>query len=517
MLSGKINNALFLVLLLGLASAALYVCLLPLWEGFDEPFHYGYVQLLSARHRFPVLGKTRLEAGIRQSLTLTPVSPILERSLPNSFSFAEWFRLPREERLARRKALSGLPSEMGPSDLNNYEAQQAPLAYVLLSPLNVMVDSRPLAQRILVLRLFAAICCTLLLFAASVRLASVLGLGDRFGVPALVCIFETQMLWAAVAHVSNDWLAVPIATAFLGILGAAAGRRNPSDLIVAGILLGLGLLTKGYFLAFVPVFLALAVYEKVRSRIRGRTLLAGIGIPVLLAGPWYGRNVVLYGNLSAMQEAQHGIGVHQALGALFQINWGQSMLELARSSLWTGNWSFTVFSRNTLNAELILLAAGFLLLAVYYRQITKAELWIFAALVSFLAALAYDACVTWADTHGAALHASPWYTQCILPAIWMLAFLGFERGGITGRILAWLTALVGAWIAAVTYVAKLFPQYGGFEGRANVAGIWGWWTHDPNGLLSNTALLAGPLLFGVLIVFLALLVAVNANLLRRFA
>ncbi len=516
MLSGRINNARFLVLLLGVASAALYACLLPLWEGFDEPFHYGYVELVSLKHRLPILGKTRLQADIRESLTLTPVSPILERSLPKSFSFAEWFGMSREERLARRRALSGLPADTGPSDLNNYEAQQAPLAYVLLAPLDGMIGSRSIEQRILVLRLIIGICCTLLIFAATVRLASALGIGERFGVLALLCIFETQMLWAAVAHVSNDWLAVPLATAFLACLAAAARRRKPSDLIVAGILLGLGLVTKAYFLAFVPVFVALAVYETIRSPVRGRTLLAGIAVPILIAGPCYARNLVLYGNLSAMQEALHGIGMHQALGAMLRINWAQSMLELARSSLWTGNWSFTVFSRNTLDAELVLLAAGFLLLLFHWRQITQAELWVFAALVSFLAALAYDACVVWADTHGAGLHASPWYTQCILPAIFMLAFLGFERSGMVGSILAWLTAVIAAWIAALTYVAKLFPQYGGFEGRANLPALWNWWTHDPGGLVSSTALVGGPLLFGVLFVYLALLVAANVNLLRSF-
>ena len=32
-----------LLIAYGVANALLYATLLPLWEGFDEPFHYSYV------------------------------------------------------------------------------------------------------------------------------------------------------------------------------------------------------------------------------------------------------------------------------------------------------------------------------------------------------------------------------------------------------------------------------------------------------------------------------------------
>lgn len=36
-----------------LANAVLYSAMLPLWEGFDEPFHFGYVQRLANGQGFP--------------------------------------------------------------------------------------------------------------------------------------------------------------------------------------------------------------------------------------------------------------------------------------------------------------------------------------------------------------------------------------------------------------------------------------------------------------------------------
>ena len=37
----------FGILCFGIINACLYSALLPLWEGFDEPFHFAYVQQLA--------------------------------------------------------------------------------------------------------------------------------------------------------------------------------------------------------------------------------------------------------------------------------------------------------------------------------------------------------------------------------------------------------------------------------------------------------------------------------------
>jgi len=518
MFNFKLKDDQFLVLLFALISALLYSCLLPLWEGFDEPFHYAYIQSLSVDHRVPVLNSTRISEEIRQSLTLTPVSPILHRSLPHSTSFPEWFQLSPEQRLARKKALSTLAPGLKrqASDLTNHEAQQAPLAYVLLLPLHALTPSLPLTRRILVLRLCLAVASTLLLFFAGNLLAAALALEGPFRILALACIFESQMLWASIAHVGNDWLTVPLATALMAYIALAARNHKQRDLIVAGLLLAAGLLTKAYFLAFLPVFVALLLFQYVRSYIPLRTLLSAVCAPVIIAGPWYIRNALLYGSISGMQEGTRGIGLHRALAALVQINWLTSFSDLARWSLWTGNWSFVAFSRNTLNCEILLLAASLVLLLIRYKQITSGEFWIFANLASFISGLIYYTCVAWADTAGAATSAMPWYPQCVMPAIWLLAVLGLQRSGIAGRVIAGLLCLVAAWIAALTYLAKLFPLYGGYEGRASLPAIWKWWTGNPGGLLSSVTLVPVPLLFALLLVFLVLLISVNARIIKRF-
>jgi hypothetical protein len=48
----------------GVLNAVLYSMLLPLWDGFDEPFHYGYVETLAVRRTIPRLGSTPLSEEI---------------------------------------------------------------------------------------------------------------------------------------------------------------------------------------------------------------------------------------------------------------------------------------------------------------------------------------------------------------------------------------------------------------------------------------------------------------------
>lgn len=49
-----------------------------------------------------------------------------------------------------------------------------------------------------------------------------------------------------------------------------------------------------------------------RRRLSGRTAILAFCV-LLLAAPWYARNVFLYGSLSGTQETVAGVGVARAL------------------------------------------------------------------------------------------------------------------------------------------------------------------------------------------------------------
>ena len=102
-----------LLLLYGLLNAALYSSLLPLWEGFDEEFHYGYVQYLGAHHQFPVLGPTGLSLEINRSIGLLPMSYVMIRNLhlQDVRTFDQYFKLDSATRHSLRDEARAIPTD----------------------------------------------------------------------------------------------------------------------------------------------------------------------------------------------------------------------------------------------------------------------------------------------------------------------------------------------------------------------------------------------------------------------
>jgi hypothetical protein len=502
-----------LVFALAITNAVLYSCLLPLWEGFDEPFHFGYVESISVWHQFPVLNETPVSEQISRSLRLVPLSWLLSQAVPGSISFEHWFGLSREEKTRRERELASLSPALkrDKSDLLNYEAQQAPLAYLTLVPVDRAVQGISLRREILRLRLFGAIIATVLLYISLLVLLRNLGVPDTFQMAALACVFESQMLWASVAHVGNDWLAIALTLCFLILLPGAAARSGMASLVIITAILSAGLLTKAYFLAFIPVLAGIVIYKRARGWISWKITALIIAIPLVVDGLWYSRNLFLYHSISGTQQSAAGIGLAQVLAAIPRIPWFASTSSFVRWSLWTGNWSFVSFSRATLNLEAILLCVSFAMYLILWKRMTKGELWILAACGCFIAGLIYQTCATWIHTKGASTFPEPWYAQGVIPCIWALCFSGLAGGGIAGRIVAILLCLISAWIAEMTYIAKLLPLYGsGAYTRSTWHSVWSWWLSNPTEDLRGVVLASVSSVYGLLALFSALLVIVTA-------
>ena len=303
-------NARLLLIAYALVNSVLYSVLLPLWEGFDEPFHFAYVQQLGNWQGLPDLRTDRLSAEVGASILLAPASPVVKQNLPQVTTYSRYFSWPASRRLEVQHELGKIPAELRwqPSEFLNYEAQQAPLAYILLAVPERSLAHISLPVRVAILRIIAAVTGSLLLFAGAEQLFLQLGLRDPYKAIALFCLLSCQMVWATLAHVGNDWLAVPIAVwtlVALNLLGSSPSRRTAA---VAAVLLAAGLLTKSYFLALVPLLVALCALRR-----RWRELAIASVILCGLAGPWYARNLVRYGVLTGTQESRAGVDVPAVL------------------------------------------------------------------------------------------------------------------------------------------------------------------------------------------------------------
>src|SRR6185503_15056123 len=166
----------------GALNAVLYCNLLPLWDGFDEPFHYAFVQHLSRTGQLPVTGQSVISGEVQRSLELAPGSHLVQRNLPFITTFADYLGLPAEERTRRRGELAALRSS-GPSHPTggpNYEAQQAPLAYALLAPFDRLWRDTPLLSRVLRLRLLCALGAVLAVGILALRICESLDVPETF-------------------------------------------------------------------------------------------------------------------------------------------------------------------------------------------------------------------------------------------------------------------------------------------------------------------------------------------------
>lgn len=445
--------------------AVLYSCSLPLWEGWDEPFHYGYVESLAVFHEIPVLGQSTLTKEIANSFLLTPLPSFLAIPVKGSTSLSEWHLLPVGEREARRRKLLAIPPAERFTRVGNlnYEAQQTPLAYLALTPFDWLFSGISVLHRIVLLRLVESVAVMIAVVLGLWELGEALKLEESLRCAALLCCLCTQTLWAAVCHVGNDGFAIALTIWFCALL---AGKQRP---IAGSLVLAAGLLTKAYFLAFVPVFYLWLV---VRARpVRRRSWLAAL-LPLFVAGPWYLRNIRLYGSLSGTQEtAQHHVGFGAAVGALPHLPWLRAVSIFWRASLWTGNWSGVAFSRGALYAEMALMAAG---LAFCFAFAWRRALWVLAAGLSFGAALMYQTGVTFVASGGTMGSPEPWYGQGILACVWLLVFLGLAHVPRVGKMFQiGVTCLAGA-IALVTFPLVLLPFYGG--GGAKITANLGWWS-----------------------------------------
>ncbi|MBZ5580287.1 MAG: hypothetical protein LAP40_27330 [Acidobacteriia bacterium] len=478
-----------------LVNAALYSVLLPLWEGFDEPFHFAYVQQLANGQGLPDARTARLSDEVGTSLMFAPASPVVRQNIPQVTTYSQYFEWPAPRRLEAQRRLSEIPipARWRLSPFPNYEAQHPPLAYLLLAAPERLLAALPLPLRVASLRVMAAVFGALLLFAGAVRLFTQFRIPASYQACALFCVFSCQMTWATLAHVGNDWLAVPLAIWTLVALNAYAARPSVRGGAGAAAVLAAGLLTKAYCLAFLPWFAGVFVWRR-----QGRAMGAAALVLGGLAGPWYVRNLALYGVLTGTQEARAGLTLAQVLRATPDLRWPTVIASSIRSALWTGNNTFLPFSAGTLNLVALIVVTA-LLLWLWGHHAT-AEWIAFGYCVSFALALAYAAIVSHLDSRGGLPFVEPWYTQVLAAPVLGLALLGASRRPTVGRFAAASLVLLFGYVLASTYWLKLIPLYGGYEGRMSpsaVTQLYGHRLRELTGNLNTVALAPAAVIYSL--------------------
>jgi 4-amino-4-deoxy-L-arabinose transferase-like glycosyltransferase len=247
-----------LVLIVGayLLIGGLYAAYTPAWQAPDEPAHYNYVRYLAENGNLPVLRPGDYPHAYLEQIKAARFAPDLS------------------------------------VDPIRYEFWQPPAYYVLGVPIYRLFDGGLIPLRLLSVVLGAGVVMTAYAVARSVRPGD-----DRLALGAAAFVAFVPMHLTMMASVNNDSLAeLLLAVVALRLIRWTQGTsaRQPY-LVVTGVLLGLGLVTKATVYVAIPLALLALIIKQRQPTALARHALALFSPALLVATPWYARNVAVYG------------------------------------------------------------------------------------------------------------------------------------------------------------------------------------------------------------------------------
>ena len=430
----------FLVLLF-LFRGFFYCLALPLWEGFDEPYQFATVQYVAYNGHMPT-PTTPISQQVAASLYLTPAPWMLRlHQLPRPvLTHEDYWKLPSAERAQLRDRLLSLPPSFAVEASNpvieNYEGQQAPLYYLLSAPVLRACSGLSLPGQVFALRLFGLLLAALALL-VGYSLARELLEDERLALLATGLVIAMPELFIDVCRVSNEPLAISVCTILL-LLVVKFVQSNDWVLYLPAIAvtLALALLTKAYFLAFVPASLFLLWLRLRGSRRRIRLIVRvaiAVAIVAVVAGPWYWHMHRVSGSWSGQGDdaAVHQLSRMALLGQVVHVNWRSGFASILLSHIWFGGWSFLRFPAWIYACVLLPVAAAVVGMCIYFWKwlrpgmIADPFIAIGAFYLCFWAALCYHVLVTY--VHLGVSASTGWYLYCLVFAEALLLARGWAQ------------------------------------------------------------------------------------------
>ncbi len=333
---------LYLVWAAFLVRGFFYAGALPLWEGFDEYAHFAYVEQIVRGEQFLVDRTQTVPADVALSLTVAPLPWELRKSAGSARTLEAFWKLPPPERAAQLEQLRSLTPQSALAQKGGealiYGALQPPLYYWLAALPYAVIRERPLLESVLVLRGFSVVIASLLVplvfFAARRAFES----GAAIGIAAVVALLPE--LYFDIARVGNECLGVVLFTALFVLCSGRDRLDLPWRQVIAiGLVLGLGLLTKAYFLtALPPLLMCTAPWNSGRQ---ARRVAVSFAIAFALSGWWFVLNKVRTGTWTGLNEAVmvKGLTPLDTLHGIAHVDWRTAIDSIVLSHIWFGGWS----------------------------------------------------------------------------------------------------------------------------------------------------------------------------------
>ncbi|HEX7962842.1 MAG TPA: phospholipid carrier-dependent glycosyltransferase, partial [Terriglobales bacterium] len=383
----------------------------------------------------------------------------------------------------------------GTENIGNYEAKQMPLYYLLLFPVLHWSASLALSAQVFLLR-FVSVLLASLVVPLGYLIARSTFRNNALALSMLALIATLPELLINLARVGNESLALVLFSLMLyAAVRTVESASTFKYFYLLAIALGLALLTKGYFLAAVPVFFLIALWSwwrwpAERPRLALNALLATT-ILVAIAGPWYLRVHAQTGSWSgeSYEITLRSVSKLQLLAQARHVNWVSAIVSILLSHVWFGAWSFLKFSRAIyLLFGLIMFAAllGIARTLLAWRKNrclpqletfdTSKLLVLLLFYVFFWLGLAYDTLIIYSASGVSA--SNGWYMYSLIVAEVILLYVGLTAllpSRFKRHILPVLTALFAVLDFAGMHLL-LLPYYAGItshisQDRVPLAGL----------------------------------------------
>jgi hypothetical protein len=366
-----LSNSKLILLLWGICvlKGVLYISITPVFEGFDEPWHYSYIQEIAEHSRLPHVRNSQISLEIKESFSFLPMPPFSGIT----YTHYDYWQLAKDDRTLLRKSLVNIPKDHRKlnSGIGQYQAQHPPLYYLICAPIYLFMSDGNLIDILISIRLFSVLLASLTIPICYFTIQKWFHSDQVIQIIITSIVISMPVLYFDTSRIGNDSLGVPLFSVMLLLCGII-WNGNWSRLSTLGLatILGFGLITKTYFLAAVPPIIALFVLKKLYDHTPLKLFLGHLLILVfvsfIISGWWYISNYINYDTFFGLIESINNSSENSQPWylAIFEINVGRFIRRVIDSHLWPGNWSFVNIPKSFSRAYRLIFFLGFSLYTI---------------------------------------------------------------------------------------------------------------------------------------------------------
>ncbi len=455
-----------------------YLAIQPAFEGFDENAHYSSIRQIADTKTIPIYGASYLDQEVTDYKGPSPYGS-LSPPFDQGITYAKFFSEPNSSENYISDYRQSL-SQYGyiPSTVQNWQAQHPPLYYILLAPIEKVTESFPLVPRIFILRLTSFLLALggVFLGLLANRNQDIALKNDPAILGFLIYPVVLPMFFSEFTRIGNDSLCL----FFVGVIALLLSKllkdiNNKKLPLAIGVTLGLGLLTKAFFIPItlaVCLFLLLQIFfgkqQPIIKRQYWKSFILMLLPTMFIGAGWYFYKLIAFGSLIASNDS---IQLASQGGLLANLGQNFSLYGLVRgivvtivSYSYAGTWSLTRLPALFHIPLLGLLLWCFWVFAVRIKKRPFSDVsWLAVLLlVIFGAGFLHHIIISLAINGNG--NTPGWYLHILMPWIAPILGVGFCTIYNKKRIKPLLIGLL--FYAAVFQIIALWSQFALFTGCA---------------------------------------------------